>query len=117
MTNPTTQSKQGTPTICHVCSRHAIGVGIGENNTDPRFLCGECVAILEQIKRVRRFDPYEKQALEGAVNAVGEFIMQNGAKTELADFDETEQLMLCRAAVQGFGDELRRVIERGEAPF
>lgn len=112
----TNQTKDGTPTTCSVCQRHAIGIGIGDGK-DPRYLCGECVRLIEHIKRIERFDHYEMAALEGAVDAVGNYIASIGNKTELADFDELEQRMLCKEVVKGFGNELRRLIEIGEAPF
>lgn len=117
MTRTPTETAHGAPTTCHVCSRHAIGIGIGEAGKEPKYLCAECVQLLEQIKRVRRFDPYELQALDGAVDAVGDYIDSINGKSELSEYDETERRMLCKAAVQGFGDELRRVIAQGEAPF
>ena len=112
----TAQTKSGTPTTCHVCQRHAIGVGIGDGK-DPKYLCQQCVGILEHIKRVQRLDVYELQALDGAVDAVGEFIASNDNKTELADYGDLEQRMLCKAAIEGFGNRLRQIIEKGEAPF
>lgn len=101
-------------TTCHVCSRHAIGMGL---SNPTRWLCQECVLLVERIKEVRRFDPYELKALDGAVDAVGEYIESIGGKTELSDFDELEQRMLCKAVVRGFGDRLRSLIKEGDAPF
>lgn len=71
----------------------------------------------EQIGRIRRFEPYELKALEGGVDAVGEFIDSIGGKTELSEYDELEQRMLVKAAVQGFGDRLRQLLRDGEAPW
>lgn len=110
------QTKDGTPTTCHACQRHATGIGIGDGK-DPRYLCPKCLGLIAQIKRVDRFDLYELEALDGGVNAVGDYIESIGFKTNLADFTEIEQRMLCKAVLQGFGDELRRLIEVGETPF
>lgn len=104
------------PATCRLCQRHAIGVGIGNAGRDPQWICHECALIIEDIRRVKNFDAYELRALDGAVDAVGDFIEANGGKTELADFDELERRMLCKAAVAGFGDRLRSLI-RGGAPF
>lgn len=111
---PTITTKQD-PTVCHVCGRHAQGVGIGKLPGDPRYLCSECLLLIERIRSVRRFDPYEERALNGAVDAVGDYVSTIN-KTELADFDEIERRGLVRAAVVGFGDSLRRVLEEG-IPF
>lgn len=115
MTFQPTQTTKGDPTTCHVCGRHAIGIGIG-NHKDPRYLCRECVLLLERVKDVRRWDPYELKALDGAVDAVGDYVAEID-KTELADFDELERRMLVKAAVEGFGDSLRNLLENGLAPF
>ncbi len=109
---------QHDPSSCAVCQRHAIGVGLepARKGEEPRYLCAACMDIVEYIHNTRRFDPYELKALDGAVDAVGDYISSIDGKTELADYDELEQRMLCKAAVQGFGDRLRKVI-REEAPF
>lgn len=106
------------PAACHVCRRHAIGVGLepARKGEPPRYLCAQCLDILEYVHSVRRFDSYELKALDGAVDAVGEYISSIDGKTELSDFDELEQRMLCKAAVQGFGDRLRHLIKT-EMPF
>lgn len=108
-----------TPTTCHICSRHALGIGLGfthSRDKDPRWICHECALIIEDIRRVKNFDAFELKALDGAVDAVGVYLESLG-KTELADFDELEQRMLCKAAVAGFGDRLRAIIRGDNAPF
>ncbi|GHC61445.1 DUF6511 domain-containing protein [Limoniibacter endophyticus] len=72
--------------------------------------------IVEHIKNVRRFDPYELQALDGGIDAVGSYLEQVG-KTDLADMSEEEARMVVKAAWQGSADRLRSVIAKGEAPF
>ncbi|TIL91438.1 MAG: hypothetical protein E5Y73_17325 [Mesorhizobium sp.] len=106
------------PAACHVCSRRAIGVGLepARKGEPPRYLCAQCLDIVEHVAATKRFDTYELKALDGAVNAVGEYIASIDGKTELADYDELEQRMLCKAAVQGFGDRLRELV-RNEVPF
>lgn len=111
---PTVTTKQD-PSVCHVCGRHAIGIGIGDHK-DPRYLCRECLTLIERIRSVRRFDPYEEKAIDGAVDAVGDYLAEID-KTELADFNEAQRRGLVRVAVQGFGDSLRNLLESGIAPF
>lgn len=116
--NAITQDETGTPTLCYCCSRRAVGIGINRTGKgDPAYVCGECILIIEELRKVRRFDLYEIAALEGGVDAVGEWIEQRGIGTHLEHYDELDQKMLVRAAVTGFQDRLRRVIRDGVAPF
>lgn len=103
-----------TPAVCNCCGRHAIGIGIGIKD-DPRYLCQECVLLIEQIKRVRRFDPYEMQARMGGMEAAGPLVDEFGS--DLADWSEEQVLMFCGAIWKGCADRLRDVIGKGEAPF
>lgn len=115
----TTCDEDGSPTLCHFCCvRRANGVGIGyqhKGDKDPKFLCTECMPLLDVIKSIRRFDTYELKAIDGAVAEVGEFLGERGI-TDLALLDELDARMLVKRAVIGFGDELRRLL-RSEAPF
>lgn len=110
------------PATCHVCQRHAIGIGLHHrptniNDNGIRWLCAECALLAESLQNVKRFDAYELKALDGAVDAVGDFIDTIGGKVDLGEYDELERRMLCKAAVQGFGDRLRKLIRDGEAPW
>lgn len=115
-----TCDEHGSPTLCYYCCvRRANGVGIGyqhKGDKDPKFLCTECMPLLDIIKSIRRFDTYELKAIDGAVDAVGDFIAERGNGTDLQYFDELDQRMLCKRVVVAFGDELRRLL-RSEAPF
>jgi len=116
MTGPVaTPTTTNDPADC-ICGRHAIGLGIDLPRQPPLWLCTECSYLMEEIKRIRRFDPYELKALDGGVEAVGAYLESIG-KTELSEFDELERRMLVKAAWQGCADELRRLIRNGEAPF
>lgn len=117
MTFAPTATAEGQPTTCRCCGRHALGIGIGGPNRDPGYLCGECILLIEEIKRVRRMDPYELAALDGGVDAVGEYIASIGGLTELAEFDELQQRMLVKAAWNGCADRLRELIRKGDIPF
>jgi hypothetical protein len=101
---------------CHVCQRHAIGVGVQDSPRDAvRWLCRECADIAMHIRSAKRMDPYELQALDGGVDAVGAYLKQLG-KTDLAEMDELEARMLVKVAWQGSGDRLRKALREG-TPF
>lgn len=105
--------------VCTCCQRHAIGVGISDttyNKNEPiRWLCRECADIAMHIRSVRRLDPFELQALDGGVDAVGAYLGTIG-KTDLAEMDELEARLLVKAAWQGCGDRLRKELREG-TPF
>jgi hypothetical protein len=111
---PTTPQDNHDPADCHVCGKHAVGIGIG-NAKDPRYLCTECLLILERIKEVRRFDPYELKAREGGMEAAGDFIAANGS--DLGEYTEEQALMLCGVIWKGCADRIRSLIRNSEAPF
>lgn len=106
-----------TPADCHLCHRHAIGIGIGftnRNDTDPRWLCAECALIIEDIRRIKRMDAYELRARAGGMEAAGPLVEEFGA--DLGEWSEEQVLMFCGAIWEGCALELRRLI-RTEAPF
>lgn len=105
-----------TPATCYACGRHAHGLGIG-NRREPKYLCEECLDILEHVKSVRRWTPYEYSALNGGIDAVAEFIDSIGGKTELSEFTEAERQGLVQAAWGGCANRLREVVKSGEVPF
>jgi hypothetical protein len=113
-----TVDKDGNPTTCFVCARHAMSIGIGNigRGEDPKYLCSECLLIVENVRAARRMDAYELQALDAGIEAVGDFINDIGGKTELADFDELEQRMLVKAAWEGCARGVRKAIAEG-VPF
>ena len=103
------------PTTCHVCGRQATGLGLGTLR-DPKWICAECVPIIDEIKRMRRPTAYELKAREGGMEAAGEYLRKLG-KTDLAEFDEDEALMLCGVIWRGTADRIRDLIRNQEAPF
>lgn len=103
------------PLTCHCCQRRAVGIGVGDAR-NPKWLCQECVDIVGHIARARRLDPYELKALDGGVDAVGEYLQQLG-KTDLAEMDELEARLLVKAAWEGSGKRLRKLLIESEAPF
>jgi hypothetical protein len=117
-----TQDAYGEPTCCHCCGRRSDNLGLGTDRLqkrakdDPRFVCAQCAIVVGRLSNTRRLDMFELRALDGAVDAVGDYLNTVGMY-DLSLFDELQQRMLCKAAVQGFGDALRRELESSNAPF
>jgi hypothetical protein len=105
------------PADCHVCGRHAQGVGLepARKGQEPRWLCAECLLIVDRIRMVKRFDPYELKARVGGMNAGGALIEEYGP--DLSDWTEEQVLIFVGAVWKGCADEMRRLIREGEAPF
>ncbi|MBZ9888102.1 hypothetical protein LB559_09135 [Mesorhizobium sp. BR1-1-3] len=105
------------PSSCHVCQRHAIGVGLEpqRKGEPPRYLCAQCLDILEYVHSVRRMDPYEVKAIALVDDLAGEFC---GAleKTDMAEMSDEERRALWKCVVVGFGDSIRKLV-REEMPF
>ncbi|WP_245304983.1 DUF6511 domain-containing protein [Rhizobium leucaenae] len=70
---------------------------------------------IDDYKKIRNLDAYELAALDGGVDAVGEWIAERGIGTELSVYDELDQRMLVKAAWEGCARRLREVLK--EAPF
>jgi len=90
-----TQDETGNPTVCRCCARRSIGIGVGfqnRSNKDPGFLCGECVLLIEEVRKVRRFDLYELRALDAGVEAVSEYRKQFGFQFPYATSDKNALL-------------------------
>jgi len=117
-----TQDKDGNPTCCHCCGRRADGIGLGTDRLqkrakdDPRFVCAQCAVVVGRLSNTRRLDMFELRALDGGVDAVGDYVATVGL-TDLSLYDELQQRMLVKAAWQGCADALRRELEAGNAPF
>lgn len=109
-----TATEHGDPTTCHVCGLRATGIGIGTPESDPRFLCPECVTLIERIKEVRRFDPYELMAREGGMEAAAPLVEEFGS--DLAEWDETQVLRFVGVVWRGCADRLHKVLREG-IPF
>jgi len=104
-----------TPATCYVCGRHAIGAGVGTER-EPKWLCAECVTIADEIRRVKRFDPYELAAV-GDAGKVGGAYLDTIGKTDLAELEPEEYRVFCRKVIEGFGASLRRQLVEGAVPF
>ncbi|MBX4941154.1 DUF6511 domain-containing protein [Rhizobium binae] len=82
---------------------------------DPGYLCGECILLIEEIKRVRRMDPYELAARHGGMDAAGPLVEEFGAR--LDEWSEEQVLIFCGTIWQGCADRLRELIRKGDVPF
>lgn len=111
-----TAAPNGDPTTCWCCGRHAVSLGVGNAAKDPRYLCVECIPLLEYIKDVRRWSPYEVKALDAVDEATGDYAAAVG-KTDIASFSEEERRGLWRCAISAHQDGIRRLIKDGEAPW
>lgn len=113
--NPT-RDQDGYPTTCHCCGRHAVGIGIGDPvRGDPKYLCEECVLLVETVKSIRSWNGYERAAITRAVDAVGPFVQRHG--TDLAEWEEETAEEFIRAIWLACADGLRGVIRDREVPF
>ena len=106
-----------TPAVCHCCGRTPTGIGIGLTTPreDPKYLCRECLMLVEQIQRVRRFDPYEKEARRGGMDAAGPLVEEFGS--DLSEWTEDQIMIFCGAIWRGCGDRLRELVASKETPF
>jgi hypothetical protein len=114
-----TQDENGTPTTCMACGRVAMGLGRaiqkGGKMLDAGFLCKGCVVAVHDLSKMDRLSVFELQALDAGVDAVGEWIAENGGVTDLAHFDELMQRMMVKAAWEGCIRGVRAALK--EAPF
>lgn len=108
------------PTCCYVCGMRAVALGVNPTykkpTDDPHYICKRCAMAIDDYKKIRRLDDYELMALDGGVDAVGEYIAEHGV-TDLAHYDELMQRMLVKAAWEGAAGRLRKLLSENEAPF
>ncbi|MDK4727451.1 hypothetical protein [Rhizobium phaseoli] len=111
-----TVDADGNPTTCLCCGMRAVSLGVNPNpKQDPGYLCKRCIVAIDDYKKIRRLDDFEIKALDAGVDAVGEWIAENGGLTELAHYDELMQRLLVKAAWEGCARGLRAAL--AEAPF
>lgn len=104
------------PTTCHVCGRHATGIGFaGRTASDNRWLCKECIPLIEYVKDVRRWDAYEVKALEAVDDATSNYAAEHG--TDIAEYDDLTRRGLWTCAIRAHQDEIRRLVKDGDAPW
>ncbi len=70
---------------------------------------------IDDYKKIRRLDDYELKALDGGVEAVGEYIEEHGV-TDLAFYDGLMQKMLVKAR-GGLRQETEEIAAKREALF
>jgi hypothetical protein len=110
-----TSLPDGTPSICACCGRHSVGIGLGKAPGDERYLCGECILLIEQIKSVRRWDIYEMQARKGGMDAAAGLVEEFGS--DLGEWSEEQVLIFVGTVWRGCVDRLHELLRSGEAPF
>ncbi|QWY83280.1 hypothetical protein [Rhizobium phage RHph_X2_25] len=110
-----TSLPDGTPSICACCGRHSKGIGLGKAPGDERYLCGECILLIEQIRAVKRWDIYELQARKGGMDAAACLVEEFGPS--LDEWTEEQVLIFCGAIWRGCADRLHQLLRDGEAPF
>ncbi|MBY5553739.1 hypothetical protein J0664_05990 [Rhizobium leguminosarum] len=110
-----TADPAGDPTTCFCCGMRAVALGINPKPGDPQYLCRRCIVAIDDYKKIRRLDEFELDALDGGVDAVGEYIEQRGLGPDLSLYDELDQRMLVKAAWEGCARGLRAALK--EAPF
>jgi len=107
------------PTTCFCCGRHATGIGLegfGWNGDgDPHYICQQCAPLIQQIKATMRFDVYEDNAVQAAIEAVGPLIERNGS--DLADWSEQQVTEFVTSVILEFGSSIRKQVREGEVPF
>lgn len=113
---PSGVGKDGdAPGVCWCCGQRATGIGVGAkkwNRGDFRWLCDECVPLIEKLKETAfsRLEILELEALNGGVDAVGDYIETKGI-TDLAYMDELDARLIVKAAWQGSVKRLRELIK------
>lgn len=112
---PTGANRDGdVPGVCWCCGQRATGVGIGEKKWgrgDFRWICEDCVPIIDRLKETSyaRLDILELEALNGGVDAVGDYLETKGM-TDLAHMDMLDARLIVKAAWQGSVKRLRELI-------
>lgn len=104
------------PAVCWCCGSHATGMGLSGgrryNRGDFRWLCEECIKIIDKLNETSfaRLDILELEALNGGVDAVGDYIESIGI-TDLALMDELDARLIVKAAWKGCANRLRQLIK------
>lgn len=111
-----TVDEDHNPTTCKACGRIAMGIGrSGPRDKDPGYLCKGCITAISDLSKMDRLSLFELKALDAGVEAVGEYIGENGGITDLAYMDELGARMLVKAAWEGCIRGVRAALK--EAPF
>lgn len=114
------------PSNCWLCGAgHATGIGAngdwgkryGKDTIEPKWLCEECKHLCARVKEMKHSDLWEVHALDGGVEAVGEYLDTIGI-FNLEHMDGLQARMMVKAAWQGCARKLRKDLEEsyGELP-
>lgn len=99
------------PDVC-LCGRQAIGIGFDK---PLRWICQECVPIMEYVKSVRRPSAYELKAREGGMELAAPLVEEYGA--DLSQWTEEQVLTFVGACWRGTADRIRYLVKNDEAPW
>jgi hypothetical protein len=110
-----TNTENHDPTTCYICTRHAVGIGIGNAARDPQWICAECALDLERLRNAKRPSAYELRAREGGMEAAAPLVAEYGP--DLSQWEEEQVLAFVGAVWVGCADRLRELITNKEAPF
>lgn len=113
-----TVDTHGEPTCCYVCGMRAFGLGVNQDrrDKDPHYICKRCAMAIDDYKKIRCLDQFELQALDGGVDAVGDYLDEIGIY-DLTAMDELNRRMIVKAAWEGCAARLRELLSEGSAPF
>lgn len=117
-----TDDEHGNATVCWCCGFRADNLGIATARlkekaaTEKNYICVKCAVVVGRVRAADRLSQFELKALDGGVDAVGEYIATHGI-TDLSLFDELMQRMLVKAAWHGAAEALRDELESHSAPF
>lgn len=115
-----TADANGDPTVCWCCGFRADHLGIATPRlrekaaAEKNYICVKCATIVGRIRAAERLDQFELRALDGGVDAVGEYLQTIGLY-DLTLMDELNRRMIVKAAWQGCAAALRDAL--AEAPF
>ncbi len=103
-------------TSCYHCGRMSCGIAWrdGDKRWSPlRFVCVKCSEALMELRDVRDFDRLELHALEGGVELVAKYLHEINC-TDLSKMTELDARMIVKYAVEGFGNDVRRLAATGK---
>lgn len=103
-------------TACGHCSRMSSGLAYrdGTDRWSPLvYVCKPCSEFMMELRDVRDLERIERDALPGGVALVAKYLAHINC-TNLDDMTEEDALMIVKYAVEGFGDEIRRLAATGK---
>lgn len=109
------------PILCAVCRGHAnSGHGYGFRGRPIIHACSDrlCIELLPKVYDMPKetLEAYERKAMIAAGMKAGEYL-DSEEKYDFGQMSKAQWEHFCSTMIIGFQDELRRLIETGEAPF